>query len=85
MKEKADKVFEENKGKKKVEKKEELIRELKGYFEDKNEIYLNSPITTSPDMSQGFLFYKEKLVMPVYIESKKEPYLFDIDVEMIIG
>ena len=29
--------------------------------------------------------YKEKLVMPVYIESKKEPYLFDIDVEMIIG
>ena len=37
-----------------------------------------------PHMSQGFLFYKEKLVMPVYIESKKEPYLFDIDVEMII-
>ena len=37
LKEKADKVFEENKGKKKVEKKEELIRELKGYFEDENE------------------------------------------------
>ena len=37
LKEKADKVFEENKNKKKVEKKEELIRELKGYFEDENE------------------------------------------------
>ena len=37
LKEKADKVFEENKGKKKVEKKEELIRELRGYFEDENE------------------------------------------------
>ena len=36
LKEKADKVFEENKGKKKVEKKEELIRELTEYFEDEN-------------------------------------------------
>ena len=61
-----------------------LIKEVI-VFNDKIEIYLNSPITTSPDISQGFLFYKEKLVMPVYIESKKEPYLFDIDVEMIIG
>ena len=61
-----------------------LIKEII-VFNDKIEIYLNSPITTSPDTSQGFLFYKEKLVMPVYIESKKEPYLFDIEVEMIIG
>ena len=30
-------MFEENKGKKKVEKKEELIRELKQYFENENE------------------------------------------------
>ena len=36
LKEKADKVFEENKDKKKVEKKEELIRELTKYFEDEN-------------------------------------------------
>ena len=34
LKEKADKVFEENKGMKKTEKKDELIRELKQYFED---------------------------------------------------
>ena len=37
LKEKADKVFEENKGKKKAEKKEELIRVLEEYFEDENE------------------------------------------------
>lgn len=37
LKEKADKVFEENKNKKKVEKKEELIRVLEEYFEDENE------------------------------------------------
>ena len=37
LKEKADKVFEENKGKKKTEKKEELIRALEEYFEDENE------------------------------------------------
>ena len=36
-----------------------LIKEII-VFNDKIEIYLNSPITTSPDMSQGFLFYKEK-------------------------
>ena len=36
LKEKADKVFEENKDKKRVEKKEKLIRELKEYFEDEN-------------------------------------------------
>ena len=36
LKEKADKVFEENKGKKKIEKKEKLIRELTEYFEDEN-------------------------------------------------
>ena len=36
LKEKADKVFEENKNKKKVEKKEKLIRELTEYFEDEN-------------------------------------------------
>ena len=36
LKAKADMVFEENKGKKKVEKKEKLIRELTEYFEDEN-------------------------------------------------
>ena len=40
-----------------------LIKEIR-LFDDKIEIQYNSPISESPDNSQGFLIYREKRNMP---------------------
>jgi hypothetical protein len=39
---------------------EYLIKEIKLY-EDKIEVIFNSPINTSPDESQGFIFYEKTI------------------------
>ena len=51
-------------------------------FDDKIEIYFNSPLRVSPDDSQGFSFASETGIMPCMIHNRKEPVLRPIRIEL---
>lgn len=54
-----------------------IVKEIIVY-NDKIDIFLNSPIRMSPDENRGFSFYKKQLTMSIHIE----PYELNIEVEM---
>ena len=53
-------------------------------YDDKVEIYFNSPITKGPDSSQGFLLFKEIKEIPYFIRSKRPPKLKVYEIEIYI-
>ncbi len=60
-----------------------LIKEIK-LFDDKVEITFNSPIITSPDENQGFLFYS-KLDKILFANQNKNIYeMRDIKIELYV-
>ena len=38
-------------------------------YDDEVKIYFNSPLTISPDESQGFSFYNKKICIPEYAKN----------------
>lgn len=60
-----------------------LIKEIVLY-DDRIEIYYNSPITISPDESQGFLFYKGFKKMRCIIWGSNQVKLSPIEIELRI-
>lgn len=60
-----------------------LIKEIVLY-DDRIEIYYNSPLTISPDESQGFLFYKGFKKMRYIIWGSNQIKLSPIDIELHI-
>ena len=61
-----------------------LIKEII-VFDDKIEIFLNTPIRKDPDESRDFSFYKGISLFPVITEKKKEPYLYEMEIEMFVS
>ena len=61
-----------------------LIKEII-VFDDKIEIFLNTPIRKDPDENRDFSFYKGISLFPVITEKKKEPYLYEMEIEMFVS
>ncbi|MBO5982762.1 MAG: hypothetical protein J6Q06_02690, partial [Clostridia bacterium] len=61
-----------------------LIKEII-VFDDKIEIFLNTPIRKDPDEGRDFSFYKGISLFPVITEKKKEPYLYKMEIEMFVN
>ncbi len=60
-----------------------LIKEIVLY-NDKIEVYLNSPITTSPDDSRGFSFYTEVVNMPIERHKTRDAKYMRITLQMLV-
>lgn len=54
-------------------------------FDDRMEIYFNSPIKKSPDESRGFSFYNSFADMHVYLYSNTAPQVKKMRIEMYVG
>lgn len=61
-----------------------LIKEIV-LFDDRMEIYFNSPIKKSPDESRGFSFYNSFADMHVYLYSNTAPQVKKMRIEMYVG
>lgn len=61
-----------------------LIKEIV-LFDDRMEIYFNSPIRTSPDENRGFSFYNSFADMHVYLYSNTAPQVQKMQIEMYAG
>ena len=61
-----------------------LIKEIV-LFDDRMEIYFNSPIKKSPDESQGFSFYSSFADLHVYMNSNTAPQVKKMQIEMYVG
>ena len=61
-----------------------LIKEII-VFDDKIEIYLNTPIRKDPDESRDFSFYKGHSLMTILTEKNKLPYTIQMGVEMFVN
>lgn len=60
-----------------------IIKEIVLY-NDKIEVYLNSPITTSPDDSRGFSFYTEVVNMPIERHKTRDARYMRITLQMLV-
>ena len=60
-----------------------LVKEIKLY-DDKIEIYFNSPITKGPDNSQGFLLFKDIRKMAFIYRNKCTPKYSKFEIEIYI-
>lgn len=61
-----------------------LIKEIV-LFDDRMEIYFNSPIKKSPDESRGFSFYSSFADMHVCLYSNTAPQVKKMRIEMYVG
>ena len=60
-----------------------LVKEIV-LFDDRIEIYFNSPLTISPDDSQGFSFYSEKIIVTYKIPQRTQSATIKLEMEMFI-
>ena len=60
-----------------------LVKEIV-LFDDRIEIYFNSPLTISPDDSQGFSFYSEGIIINYEIPQRTQPATIKLEMEMFI-
>ena len=60
-----------------------LVKEIKVY-EDKLEIFFNSPIIKSPDNNQGFFLFSFNSKLPKFIQNKERPIMLDIQIKLYI-
>ena len=60
-----------------------LVKEIKVY-EDKLEIFFNSPIIKSPDNNQGFFLFSFNSKLPKFIQNKERPIMIDIQIRVYI-
>jgi len=60
-----------------------LVKEIKVY-EDKLEIFFNSPIIKSPDNNQGFFLFTFNSKLPKFIQNKERPIMLDIQIKVYI-
>ena len=60
-----------------------LVKEIV-LFDDRIEIYFNSPLTISPDDSQGFSFYSERIIVTYKIPQRTQPATIKLEMEMFI-
>ena len=60
-----------------------LVKEIKVY-EDKLEIFFNSPIIKSPENNQGFFLFTFNSKLPKFIQNKEKPIMLDIQIKVYI-